>query len=257
MNNLKIKLEFHYNEYNKSDFVKDPVRFPHRYTNPADIEISAFISALFAYGKVELILDVLEKIHNIMGESPNEFVKNFDVEEGHEIFGKLKYRFYSTQDIINLFEILHNAINEYGSLKKLFLAGYRKNDKNIQNALAKFVLNLPAMGIEGYYTRGTNHMFSSPLKGSACKRLNLFLRWMVRKDKIDFGIWNEISPAQLVIPVDIHIARLSKELGLTNLKSTSWVMAEQITENLKKYNSGDPVKYDFAICHIGMLKKKF
>jgi uncharacterized protein (TIGR02757 family) len=100
-------------------------------------------------------------------------------------------------------------------------------------------------------------MFPLPSAGSACKRMNLFLRWMVRKDELDFGIWNEISPAKLVIPVDTHIARICKELKLTRLKNVSWKMAEEITDSLRKFDPVDPVKYDFAICHIGMRKMEF
>jgi uncharacterized protein (TIGR02757 family) len=104
---------------------------------------------------------------------------------------------------------------------------------------------------------GFKFMFPLPENGSSCKRMNLFLRWMVRKDELDFGLWNSISPSKLVIPVDTHIARISTELGLTKRKNVSWKMAEEITENLKQFDPADPVKYDFAICHIGMRKLDF
>jgi len=111
--------------------------------------------------------------------------------------------------------------------------------------------------INGKTSLGIKFMFPNPEKGSACKRMNLFLRWMIRKDELDFGLWKSISPSQLIIPVDVHIARISQKLKLTTRKNISWNMAEEITNNLKKIDPVDPVKYDFALCHIGIRKIKF
>ncbi len=106
-------------------------------------------------------------------------------------------------------------------------------------------------------SRGVRFMFPDPLKGSACKRQNLFLRWMIRNDELDFGLWKEIPTSKLIVPVDTHIAQISKKLQLTKRENVSWKMAEEITNNLKKFDENDPVKYDFALCHIGMRKLKF
>lgn len=113
------------------------------------------------------------------------------------------------------------------------------------------------MSEKGNITHGMKFMIPDPLKGSACKRMNLFLRWMIRKDQLDFGLWNEIPASKLVIPVDTHVAKICKQLKLTKKKNESWQMAEEITEHLKKFDAFDPVKYDFAICHIGIRKLMF
>jgi uncharacterized protein (TIGR02757 family) len=149
--------------------------------------------------------------------------------------------------------------HEFGSLKKLFLSGYQETDPNTKNAITIFsnFLLQQAQNEIGSLSRGLKFMFPLPEKGSACKRMNLFLRWMVRKDELDFGLWDEIASSKLIIPVDTHVARICKQLKLTKRKNLSWKMAEEITENLKKFDSDDPVKYDFAICHIGMRKMRF
>jgi len=149
--------------------------------------------------------------------------------------------------------------NEFGSLKKLFLSGYQETDSNTKNAIANFsdFFLQTALNEFGVLSRGLKFMFPLPEKRSACKRMNLFLRWMVRKDDLDFGLWNEISTSKLIIPVDTHVARICKQLKLTKRKNVSWQMAEEITDNLKKFDINDPVKYDFAICHIGMRKLSF
>jgi uncharacterized protein (TIGR02757 family) len=151
------------------------------------------------------------------------------------------------------------AYQEFDSLKKLFISGYDQDDINLKNAITNFsnyFLQKCTQEFRGI-SRGIKFMFPLPEKGSACKRMNLFLRWMVRKDELDFGLWCEIPTNKLVIPVDTHIAKICKQLKLTKKKNVSWKMAEEITENLKKFDADDPVKYDFALCHIGMRKLKF
>ena len=150
------------------------------------------------------------------------------------------------------------AWEKHGSLKKLFMLNYNVDDVNIKNALSHFsnsFLNEIKKNYE--ISPGIKFMFSLPEKGSACKRMNLFLRWMVRKDELDFGIWNEVQTCKLIIPVDTHVARICRSLNLTKRKNVSWKMAEEITKKLKRYDPIDPVKYDFAICHIGMRKMDF
>ena len=148
-----------------------------------------------------------------------------------------------------------------GSLKNLFLKFYpeHQDEKNLKNSLSQFSNYFLCEGLleDNKITQGFRFMFADPLTGSACKRMNLFLRWMIRKDELDFGIWNEIPTDKLVIPVDTHVARICKKLNLTKRKNPGWKMAEEITENLKKFDPADPVKYDFAICHIGMRKMEF
>ena len=144
-------------------------------------------------------------------------------------------------------------------LKNYFYPDIKETDSNTKNAITNFsnYFLQKAQNEFGELSRGLKFMFPLPEKGSACKRMNLFLRWMVRKDELDFGLWDEIPTSKLIIPVDTHIARICKQLKLTKRKNVSWQMAEEITENLKQFDPNDPVKYDFAICHIGMRKLSF
>lgn len=258
MKKLKSKLDYHYKAFDKTTISPDPLEFLHKFKYPTDIEVSGIFSSTFAFGNVKQIIKILEVLHNIMGESPYDFIMSFDKKKHSKYFNDLKYRFFTTEDILNLYDGLSTIYNAYGSLKYLFLLYHSAEDKNLKESISRFTENL-FLRISGKreLTHGIKFMFPNPMNGSAAKRINLFLRWMVREDELDFGIWNEIPTSQLVIPVDTHIARICTELKLTTKKNVSWTMAEEITENLKKYNKLDPVKYDFAICHLGMRKIKF
>ena len=258
MKNLKRKLEYHYKAFDKSTISPDPLEFLHKYKYETDIEVSGIFSSTFAFGNVKQILRILNEIHSVMGESPYDFLMNFDEKKHAKYFSGMKYRFFSEADIVALFRGLSEIYKNYGSLRYLFLLYHSAEDKNLKESISHFSENLLKRICNGNEpTHGIKFMFPDPLKGSAAKRLNLFLRWMIRKDELDFGLWTEINPSQLVIPVDTHIARICTELNLTTKKNVSWNMAEEITENLKKYCKEDPVKYDFAICHIGMRNLKF
>ncbi|MCF8298249.1 MAG: TIGR02757 family protein [Melioribacteraceae bacterium] len=254
---LKQKLEYHYKAFDKSQLMPDPLQFPHRFEMPCDIEISGLISSVLAYGNIKQIINSLERIHKILGASPYDFVMNFNYEKERDLFKDIKHRFYTPDDIAVLFHILHEVYNSYGSLRYLFLMYHFPEDKNLKNSIYFFSKNLLSLSPHTNISRGVKFMFPDPMKGSACKRMNLFLRWMIRKDDLDFGIWEEVQTGKLVIPVDTHIAKICKKLKLTKTKNVSWKMAEEITENLKKFNKRDPVKYDFAICHIGIRKIDF
>jgi uncharacterized protein (TIGR02757 family) len=258
---LKTKLDLHYKAFDKSRISPDPLQFLHLFKDEMDIEIAGFISSVFAYGNVKQIINTLNSIFGILGSHPYDFIKNLDKELLPGFFGRTVHRFYTSRDIQLFFLELNSVLNKEGSLKNLFLRFYseHKADKNLKIPLSGFS-NYFLSGFAGKYkkiTPGFRFMFADPLRGSACKRLNLFLRWMIRKDDLDFGIWNEIPADKLVIPVDTHVARICRELKLTKRKNVSWKMAEEITENLKKFDPADPVKYDFAICHIGMRKMIF
>lgn len=255
---LKRKLDYHYKFFDAEKIHPDPLEFPHRFGDWFDIEISAFLSSLFAYGNLKQITATLDKIHFVMGESPHKFITNYSVENKFEFPVEIKHRFFTQNDIHALFLSLDKIYNTYGSLKFLFLLYYFPNENNIKSSLSFFSRNLFDLILRySEETNGIKFMFPDPNKGSACKRMNLFLRWMVRKDELDFGLWEEIPTNQLIIPVDTHVAKICRELKLTKRKNLGWEMAEEITEELKKFDSNDPVKYDFAICHIGMRKMKF
>lgn len=259
MDPLKRRLNYHYRYFDKEQISPDPLEFLHKYSDARDIEVIGIISSVFAYGRVEQIISVLNRLNALMEHQPYDFIINYNHEEDAAAFNGIKHRFYTPQDIAMLFFILHRAYTGYSSLKELFLLYYFEQDKNLKESVSFFVRNLLGLSKleESEQTPGLRFMFPDPMLGSACKRMNLFLRWMVRHDELDFGLWPEISKNQLVIPVDTHIARICTELGLTKRRNVSWQMAEEITENLKKFDPYDPVKYDFAICHIGMRKMNF
>lgn len=258
---LKHKLDSHYKAFDKTKISPDPLQFLHLYSDEKDIEVMGFIAAVFAYGNVRQIINTLNKFVEVSGNQPYKFISAFRSKEKNQSLQTLYHRFYSYTDVLNLFLVLENIYGEYGSLKNLFLKYYEPSDDNIKKALSgfshHFIEEIKKLTGKDSLSIGTRFMFPLPELGSACKRKNLFLRWMVRKDELDFGLWDEIPKNKLVIPVDTHVARICKELKLTGRNNVSWRMAEEITENLKKYDAEDPVKYDFAICHIGMRGMEF
>lgn len=257
--NLKDRLDWHYLNFDRTKLSPDPLEYPHHFSDYEDIELIGFIASVFAYGNVKQIKNSLENILNIFEPSPSEFILNLNKNKSKEKLKGIKHRFYSAEDILNLFYLLKIVIQKNGSLKNLFLRHYSEKDISIKNALSEFSKEFLSIYEEelGSFTTGIKFMFPLPERNSACKRMNLFLRWMVRKDELDFGLWGEIQTNKLIIPVDTHVARICKGLKLTTLKNISWKMAEEITNNLKKFDPIDPVKYDFAICHIGIRKLKF
>lgn len=254
---LKSKLDSHYKYFDRTQISPDPIEFPHKFTNPLDIEISAFIASVFAYGNVKQINKTLERLHTIMDWQPYNFVMKYSSRNQSKLFTNVKHRFYSSNDIQNFFYGLSKVYKTYGSLKNLFLDSSDR-EFDLKTSVSNFSRKMIELcSVDAKPTRGIVFMIPSPGKGSACKRMNLFLRWMVRKDELDFGLWNEIPTSKLLIPVDVHVARICKQLHLTARKNVSWKMAEEITDQLRKFDANDPVKYDFAICHIGMRKLKF
>lgn len=258
---LKEKLEYHYKAFDRSQISPDPLQFLHLFSDEREIELIGFIASIFAYGNVAQIINTLNKFLLISNNKPLEFILNFNPQKKKNYLNGLKHRFYTEKDIIDFLSILNKIYSGNEMLKNIFLKFYDSNEKNLKNAITNFSnYFLSSVKKENKNTKnsaGIKFMFPLPELGSACKRMNLFLRWMVRKDELDFGIWNEIPPDKLIIPVDTHISKVCKSLNLTSAKSVSWKMAEEITENLKKYDPVDPVKYDFAICHIGMRKLQF
>ena len=257
--NLKQKLEYHYKAFDRTKLEPDPLQFLHLYKDEKDIEVVGLIASIFAYGNVKQIENTIKKLILIFNGKPYLFIKNFSVESDRKKLAGIKHRFYSKYDIAKLLIILNKEIKKHKSIKQIFLQGYNISDNNVKNGISNFSNHFLNSFIEtfGEVSNGIKFMFPLPERGSACKRMNLFLRWMVRKDDLDFGLWNEVGTCKLVIPVDTHIARICKSLKLTRRENVSWQMAEEITQNLKRFDERDPVKYDFAICHIGIRKLKF
>ena len=258
MKGLKNILDSFYLEYDFAGRMShDPVRFPHRYQDPLDIEIAGFLASSFAYGRVGLFSVVVEKVLGIMGKSPYAFTLGFDVTEHRKMFAGIKYRFNEHDDVLCLLYLLHTLLRDYASIEKAFKSYYRAEDRDIGSALAGLMNTFLRTDTSAVYGKdikpyGLRQFFPSPENGSACKRANLFLRWMIRDRDIDFGIWNSIPKNKLIIPLDTHIARISRCLGLTHRKSQDWKMAVEVTRSLMKFDPEDPVKYDFALCHHGI-----
>lgn len=258
------KLESYLNslveKYKTPDFIKnDPIRFPHRYKDVKDIEVMAFISAMMAQGRRTKIVESLEKIETLMGKDPYNFIYNFDYESEYDKFKDFNHFAYKNipgADILCIFHLMKQALHKYGSLKALFLEGLDpKNQKNVKEALIHFTDKFFSFAPPPDMIEIPNRIKSllpNPNKGSACKRLNMFLRWVVRKDDVDFGIWSEVPTSMLLIPLDVHVSKLSRELGLTQRKQDDWLTAQEITNNLSKFDPNDPSKYDFAIFGMGI-----
>jgi uncharacterized protein (TIGR02757 family) len=220
------------------------------------MEVAGFLAASLAYGRVEQIEKSLDELLGLMGESPFEFVRNFDGQKSARLDG-FKHRFTTGRDISDLLFLLKDGLAECGSIEKFFVRGYSKGDKNIIGALTKFcesLLEMYGKKCGGPAGRGLRYLLVSPDRGSACKRLNLFLRWMVRDDDVDTGLWKSVEPSALVVPVDVHMARLCRVLGFYQQKTVSLSAALTITESFAKIEPSDPVKYDFALSRIGILE---
>ena len=250
-------LEKLYKRYNRRELISpDPLQFLYRYSDPADIEITAFLASALAYGRVQQIEKSLDNLLGRMGDSPSEFVINFDKEK-RRMLNDFKHRFTTGDDISDLLTLLRTIISRCGSIEQYFALGYNPGDNNIIPALSKFcnsLLDIHAAGPKGQPTRGLKYLLVSPDGGSACKRLNLFLRWMVRDDDVDAGLWKSIDKAKLIVPIDVHMGRLCKILDLYDRKTVSLSAATEITESFAEIEPADPVKYDFALSRIGILE---
>jgi uncharacterized protein (TIGR02757 family) len=254
---LKKKLDYHYRAFDKSQISPDPLQFLHLYENEKDIEAIGFLASIFAYGNVAQIINTLDMIILAADNNPYDFILNYTEKNVQNKIKKIKHRFYTAKDINTLFLLLNSIYKNYGNIKTFYLENFDASEKTVEKSLnifSKRLLEGVAKISGGKISHGVKFMFPMPASGSACKRMNLFLRWMVRKDELDFGLWKEILTDKLIIPVDTHVARICRKLNLTTKKNVSWKMAEEITNNLKKFDRNDPVKYDFAICHIGMRK---
>jgi len=255
---LKKSLDKLYDSYDFAGRVQhDPISMSVRYRTRADREAVGFLAASMAYGKVDLFLGVLNRLLEKMGKHPADFMAQFRPKRDLVRFAGIKYRFNETEDIGALMYVVGQILKKHGSLEAAFMKYYRHEHPDIGPALTGLMGELEAVDTTPVYgsnlrPSGYRYFLPSPASGSACKRPNLYLRWMVRRADIDFGLWKKVSPAKLVIPLDRHIARVSRCLGLTKRKSDDWKTAVEITESLKRFDPEDPLRYDFALCHRGI-----
>jgi len=254
---IKNILESLYEKYNRRSLIPpDPLQFVYRFSNPADMELAALIASSLAYGRVKQIEKSLNDLFKRIEYQPFKFISDFNPQKARKLLG-FKHRFNTDRDIIRLFEILSILLHRFGSVEKFFLSEYNPNHQNIIPAATHF-----ASRIHNLYAKINNtpppqsfrYLIPSPEYKSPCKRLNLFLRWMIRDDDVDTGIWKSVPPSKLIYPIDTHIARLSKILGFHTKKTVSLKTAVQITLTFAKINPKDPVKYDFALSRVGIIE---
>jgi uncharacterized protein (TIGR02757 family) len=255
---LREPLERLYREFDYgARIARDAIEFPLRYTAPDDREVVALLTTCLAYGRVDLFSRALEGVLRVMAPSPAAFVRDFDARREGGLFAPFIYRFNRPRDIVAFCVATRDLLARHGTLEKVFVAGDADPHGPIRPALERFSrvfleADLSEVFPRGRISRGYRHLFPLPSAGGPCKRLHLFLRWMVRREPPDLGLWTSVSPARLLMPIDTHVENMSRALGLTRRRSRTWLMAEEITGRLAALDPADPVKYDFALCHTRM-----
>jgi len=243
-------LEHLYGKYNKREFVHpDPLEFLYNYNELRDREIAGLLASSLAYGRVSQIIKSVSFVLDKMTPSPFGFLEIASMESLLRTFSSFKHRFTTGDEIAAMLFGMKNVIMKYGSLYACFKAGLTNNAESILPALTEFVKELGSG-----FNCVSNSLLPFPERGSACKRLNLFLRWMVRRDNVDPGGWDDISPSKLVIPLDTHMHRICLTLGLTKRKQANIKTALEITHSFQTIAPHDPVRYDFALTRLGIRK---
>jgi len=258
VNSLSRSLDALYRDYNREDSASDPVHRVRPYRDNADREIAGFCAAALAFGRVASVLNSIDTLLKIMGPSPAAFVRGFDPGAPHPELRAMVHRWIRGTDVAALLWILRQILESSGSLESFFVDGLQEDAEDVSAALDSFSTRALALDIRRAYRRvparpGVCYFFPRPSAGSACKRLNLFLRWMVRRDEIDLGVWTRVPASKLIVPLDTHVIRLGRCLRLTKYVSPGWKMAADVTRSLRRLDPVDPVRFDFSICHVGMM----
>ena len=248
-NELKEFLDSKYEQYNQKKFIEsDPIQVPHNFTSKEDIEISSFLTATIAWGQRKTIIKNSFKMMDLLDNSPYDYIINSTEKEIDKL--NIKHRTFNEIDFRYFIKKLKYIYKDYGDLENLFFENIKGNTmhNSIHNFKSLFFKN-------NYPLRTTKHI-SDPFKGSACKRVNMFLRWMVRKDSngVDFGIWNKISPSHLSCPLDVHSGRVARKLGILNRTQNDHKAVIELDNKLRIFDSNDPVKYDFSLFGLGVFE---
>jgi uncharacterized protein (TIGR02757 family) len=252
---LKASLDRLYADFNYPDSATDPIHLVRRFERADDREIVGFCAAGLAFGRVASVLQSIERLLAVLGPRPADYVRSFEARQARDFSG-LGHRWIRARDLVALVRILRGMLDRSGSIEGFFAEGYEAGAKDVGAALDSFsrrALALAPAGRRSKASPGVCYFFPRPSAGSACKRLNLFLRWMVRRDALDLGVWSAVPASALVVPLDTHVIRLGRCLGLTRYASPGWAMAREITDALRALDARDPVKYDFTLCHLGMM----
>ncbi|HKJ48472.1 MAG TPA: TIGR02757 family protein [Christiangramia sp.] len=248
---LKTFLDYKVVQYNTPDFIEsDPIKIPHSFQKKEDIEIAGFLTATIAWGNRKSILKNSEKLMDLMDRSPYDFVMNHDENDLLNLNGFV-HRTFNSDDLVYFIKSLKNIYSNHSGLEGIFTLNANKN--SLQPAIHKF----KSVFFELPHQKRTEKHVSDPLKNSAAKRINMFLRWMIRNDDtgVDFGIWKDLSPAQLSCPLDVHSGNVARKLGLLKRKMNDARALQELDDNLRKMDRNDPVKYDFALFGLGVFEK--
>ena len=239
--------------YNHPDFIdNDPIRLPHQFSKLQDIEIIGFWVAMLAWGQRKTILNNGQRLVELMDGAPHDFILNHQ-EKDRARFSDFKHRTFQYTDTLYFLAFLQWYYQQYNSLEEAFIRELSPKDANIEKGLVnfhQFFFSLPDA------PRRTRKHVANPATKSRCKRLNMFLRWMVRKDDkgVDFGLWKHIKPSQLLMPLDVHVERIARKLNLIQRKQNDWLTVLELTQKLQQFDREDPVKYDFALFGIGVIE---
>lgn len=245
---LKEFLDFKVEEYNSPAFVDtDPIQIPHKFSSKEDIEIIAFFMATIAWGNRKMIISNGEKLLNIMGNTPYDFVMN--AKDDFILESQFVHRTFNSEDLLNFVVSMRKAYLSDNGLEGLF---QYTDSLSMKERLIKFNRSFSS----NFRTERSLKHVANPSKGSAAKRINMFLRWMVRKDQkgVDFGIWNSIPRSELHLPLDVHSGRVARKLGLLDRKQNDWKAVEELQRSVSSFDPEDPAKYDFALFGLGAFE---
>jgi uncharacterized protein (TIGR02757 family) len=250
-NKLKDFLNKKVDEYNQPSFIQsDPISVPHKFSKKQDIEIAAFFASVFAWGNRSIIINKSTELMKLMDHAPHDFIIHHK-EKDLKAFLNFRHRTFNTTDLLYFILFLQHHYKKHTSLEDAFIYKGSKSQEERLNYFHNYFFALPDAPLR------TRKHIAAPFRKSTCKRLNMFLRWMIRKDNcgVDFGIWRKINPADLICPIDLHVARVARNFGLIKRKQTDWQTAVELTEQLKKFDKKDPVKYDFALFALGVVER--
>jgi uncharacterized protein (TIGR02757 family) len=251
---IKKLLDQKYKQYNNTDFIEtDPVCIPHLFTQKQDIEIMGFFASIFAWGQRVTIINKCNELIERMDHAPHDFILHHSDKDLKKLLG-FKHRTFNDTDLLYCIHFFKYWYSQNQSLETAFSTGIKTKDETIENGLNQF--RKLFFSLDDAPQRTYKHI-ASPAQHSACKRINMYLRWMVRQDNkgVDFGIWTNIKPAQLVCPLDVHVQRVATKLGLLQRTQSDWQAALELTTALKQLDKNDPVKYDFALFGLGIMDK--
>jgi uncharacterized protein (TIGR02757 family) len=255
---LLTALDRLYAGFNRPESALDPIQIVRRYERLDDREVVGFVAAGLAFGRVASVMASIEVVCAVLGRSPASFVRGFDPARDGRPLRSVVHRWTRGDDLVALLWTLRHVLDAHGSLERAFAVGLDPAAADVGGAIERFSALARAVDCRQAYGRrpaspGVHYFFSRPSTGAACKRLNLFVRWMVRRDAVDPGGWTLVPARQLVVPLDTHTIRTGRCLRLTTRASPGWKMATDITASLRRLDPEDPVRYDFALCHLSMM----